>query len=250
MAPIVGRIPGHPDAGRDEFIAHRARRKEQLGAPVVRHSPAGFQHDDPVHVRRPGVEAVFDDQQRCPGGVQRLDDRIADLKDPGRVEVRRGFVEQHQARSHGKDSGEGQPLFLPARKRARRMVQRNVQADRVECLDNPPLDFRGRDRQVLGAKGHVVPDPGLDHLGFGVLLHEPHQSAALGRGLAIEQEFTGGVCLVVFVKDPGQGIEERGLAGTGGAGQAARVGPRESPGRVPTAPGCSGLRGATPSPWR
>ena len=100
---------------------------------------------------------MFDDDQGGTGYRDRLHHGIAHLLDAFGVEVRGGFVEQNGARVHRQDSGEAQALFLPARKRIRGMLMRQVvEPDGGERIINAHPDFFARDRKIFGPEGYVI----------------------------------------------------------------------------------------------
>ena len=128
-----------------------------FGCAVVGDASVGTKHDDAVHMLRPHAHPVFDDDQGGTGYRDRLHHGIAHLLDALGVEVRGGFVQQNGARVHRQDSGEPQALFLPARKRIRGLLMRQVvEPDGGERIVNARPDFFACDHEVFGAEGYVI----------------------------------------------------------------------------------------------
>ena len=161
--------------------------------------------------------------QRGTGLVQAAAHGVADFEHTGRVQVCRGLVKQDQARTHGEDPCQRQALFLPAGEGRRRMVQRQVgEPDVVQRLVHAGPDGVAGHGEVFGAEGDVVANAGEDHLCLRVLLHQSGPAALLpGHGAVNQQRarlvgVPGVAAVVVYVpQHPCQGVEERGLAGTG-----------------------------------
>lgn len=113
------------------------------------------------------------------------------------------------------------------------MVQRQVhQPDVVQRLVHARPDRVAGNREVLRAERDVVAEAGEHHLGFGVLLHEAGAAPPGVRRLAVDQEAAGfvrvvavwgaavGCCHVsggTVAEHAGEGVEQRGFAGAGGA---------------------------------
>ncbi len=138
--------------------------------------------------------------------VEHARDGIPHLAHAVGVEVRGRFVEQQQLGAHGEHPGERQPLLLPAGETRGRMIERQVETDRVEGHADAPPDLVARHAQVLAAEGHVIPHPRENHLRVGVLQHQA------GRG--------GGerplhLAVVLVAEHAGETLEQRGLAGSG-----------------------------------
>ena len=219
---VAGTKPGHPHAGGDQHVAGLG--EDLVRRPVEQHRGigrgAGLQHHDPVHQVLPDGHPVLHHHQRGPGLVQAAAHGVPDFEDADGVQVGGGLVQQDQARPHGQDAGQRQALLLPAGQGRRRVVQRQVgESDVVKRLVHARPDFVAGHGEVLGAEGDVVAHPGEDHLRFGVLLHQAGAAAPLTRGRAVDQQRTGlvgiaGLAVVVHVpQHPGEGVQQRGLAG-------------------------------------
>ena len=211
------RLGGHVVAGQPDppFPQSTGLGGQHLVDGAVGGDRAVQDHHDAVDQVRPDVDAVLDDHQGGPRLVEDPLDRAAHSGDAHRVQVGGGLVEQQEAGSHGEDRGEGEPLLLAARQGGGGVVGGGVEADRAGGgADARPYLLAG-DAQVLHAEGHVVADAGQDHLGLGVLHHEPDAAPQVRGGGPVDGEAPLRLALVLAAQEPGQPGHEGGLAGPG-----------------------------------
>ena len=136
----------------------------------------------------PRSGAVLDQHHRGMIGVEHIAYRVHDLGDAVGVEVRRGFVEQQHARTHGQRAGQGESLHLPAGQVQGRTVQLNpFQSHRTQTVAHPLPDLVPRHVEVLGTERHVVAEPLEDRLRIGVLQHQADAAARAGDRHVVNQ---------------------------------------------------------------
>ena len=106
---------------------------------VGQHAAVGAEHDHAVDERQPHLDPVLDRRRASSNGRSSTRATASlHLEHPGRVEVRRRFVEQQQAGPHGQHTGQRQALLLPAGERARcGVIQADVESDGVEGFAAP-----------------------------------------------------------------------------------------------------------------
>ncbi len=131
---------------------------------------------------------MLDHHERRAGRLEHAGDGIPDLDDPGGVEVRGRLIEQQQAGSHREHPGECEALALPAREGARRAVERDLEADRVEGFAHAPPGLLARNPEVLAAERDVVPDAREDDLRVRILQHEPGATAHGAGRFAVNRQ--------------------------------------------------------------
>ncbi|BDZ63174.1 hypothetical protein GCM10025877_01120 [Agromyces mangrovi Wang et al. 2018] len=214
---VVGQQPAarQPDAVACEL--RRSIGEHGIGRPVGHDAARGAEHDDPVDHGQPGVDAVLDHDEGCPGLAGDAVDGVAHLTHPDRVEVRGRFVEQQQAGSHGERTGQREALLLPAREVRGRVVERQVEADCVERLAHTGPDLVAGHADVLASECHVVADPGQHDLRVGVLQHERRRAGRSGR--ASDEQRPVRVALLLAAQHPGEAVQQGGLARARGAEQ-------------------------------
>ncbi len=104
-------------------------------------------------------DAMLDHDERRAGLVaRRLRHGVAHLVHAGGIEVRRRLVEQDEAGAHREHPGERESLPLPARERGRGVIEREIEADRVERGAHARPDLVARDPEVLESERDVVAD--------------------------------------------------------------------------------------------
>ena len=189
------------------------------------------------------------------GLVQAPPYRVTDLQNTCRIQVGCWFVQQDQAGSHRQDACQRQALLLASGECRRRVIQRQ-----------PPLPHARRRRALRDAarcrgtarfsapKASRHP-PGRGPPVSGSCCISPARPRC-SRGAAVDQERAGLIRFVflaaVVINIPqhsGEGMQERGLAGTGRTQQQHAL-PRLDPGRGPEWQPGPGRRAAIPSPRR
>ena len=131
-APLSNRVRGgirgrQPDARRLEPLG--VRGEHLIRAPIGQHATRP-DHHHAVHMRRPRVDAVLDDDERRAARFDGPQHGVAHLAHAVGIELRRRLVEQQQARPHRQCAGKREPLLLPARQRRGGVVQRQLEPDR------------------------------------------------------------------------------------------------------------------------
>ena len=172
-----GRVAGDPDPGVDEPFTEGAGSEQPGRCALVGHTTAGLQHDHPIHGICPGGEPVLNDDHRCSAGAECLEHCVPHFQHPVGVEICCRLIQQDESGAHGQDPGQGQALLLPSRQGRGGVVQWQVKSHRLQGFADAGPDQLRVHREVLRAKGDVVPHPGLDDLGFGVLLHQTGPAA-------------------------------------------------------------------------
>ncbi len=176
---------------------------------------------------------MVDDHARRRRRGQDRPDLLAQHGRAVRVEHRRRLVEQEQARAQRQNTGERQPLTLPAAEVGGGVVARVGKADAAQRGVHPRPDLGRRHRMVLQAERDVVAAAGQDRLGQRVLQQQPRPRRARGDRLTSGQwgrhpvdekialllaapPAAVGVSRGEQAREPGQ---QRGLAGPAGSEQ-------------------------------
>ena len=157
---------------------------------------------------------MLDDDERRRLSLQHPLHGIAHLYDPGGIEIRRRFIEQHQTRPHRQHPGERQPLLLPTGQGLGRVPERHVEADGIQGRLHPRPDLRSRHSEVLAAERHVIAHSREDHLGVGVLQHEPCTSAGGHGRSAVDDQRALALALFLTPEHAGEAVQKGRLART------------------------------------
>ncbi len=147
--------------------------------------------------------------------------RAEHLLDAGRVQARRGLVEQQHRRAHGDGPRRGGPLALAVGQLVRRPVRQVLDAEQGERLGHPLAHLTHGQPEVHRPEGHVLGDVGAEQLVVRVLQHELHALPMGPKPLAgvvdpcpVDRHLTARRLVAT-----GQAAQQRRLAGAVGAEQ-------------------------------
>ncbi|MPL75551.1 hypothetical protein SDC9_21375 [bioreactor metagenome] len=189
-------------------------------------------HHDPVGVAH-GREAVRDDQRRAPFGKVR--ERLRHLCLGGGVERRRGLVEKQDRRVAQHRAGDRHTLALPARQRRAARAGGRFEAKRHRVGELGHMgDLKGlgqcRLADVGATQKHVFADRLVKECR--VLCHHREHVAQRAEIERRDRHAAHGDRAAVRIDEPGEQVEDGGLAGTRGAdegGGLARFGGEAEP---------------------
>ena len=134
---------------------------------ALQHDAALVHHQDPVSRQR-----LLHEVRDVDDGRTRLVELVHDAHDAApatHVEQGARLVENQYARLHGKGTGDGHALLLPAGEAAGVGLGVALQRHALELAPYALTNLLGRNAQVLGAKGHILLDDGCDNLIVGIL---------------------------------------------------------------------------------
>ena len=197
-----------------------ARPGEHLGRAGRRPArPSGPEHDDAVHHRQPGRHAVLHDERVAPV-LRHPGHGVADLGDALGVEVGGRLVEQHQPRPHRQHAGQGEPLLLPAGEAVVGWSSGTSSPTASSARTHPRPDLargarrgsrsRRRRRRRPGRGSPASPGPAAP---------ARRGRAPRAGGRAVDEQRALLLALLVAAEHAGEGVQQRRLAGAGGAEQ-------------------------------
>ena len=129
-----------------------------------------------------------------------------------RIEIRRRFVEQQQARAEREHSGDRQALLLTAGERRRRPVLRIREVHLRERAVHPRPDRLGGDAVILETERHVVAGARHHELRLGILEHDARRVTRVVGRASVDPELALGLTAPARVEQAGEGREQRALA--------------------------------------
>ena len=187
------------------------------GAAGGRSKAPGVEHETAIgHATQP-LDPVLGDQDADAGRGQ-LDEGVDERRGRLVVELGRGFVEQHDRRSHREDAGERGPLALAAREVPEGAIRQVRGARRREGEGHVGGDALRRPSEAFRPEGRVTGDGSHDALGLGVLEGERGSRGDRARlrrpGVEVAHDAPAAEAATVEVGDgPRQDAQERRLAG-------------------------------------
>ncbi len=202
-----------PDPRRGVGPAREVRH--QVGRRKAQHRTS-LDEQHMVGARQPGLDPVLDDHDRAAVSGPHHLDRGEDRGGRGRVEVRRGLVEQEQVRIGDGGRGHGEQLLLSAAEPRGVPGQGHVQPHCVQRGRNVGPDLRRRHGSVLQGERDVVADPLHHDVALRLLLDQPdprRRRVAPGAG---DKQPPG---VPTLGQRPGKGGQHRRLARPRGAHQ-------------------------------
>ena len=219
--PRVGdggwRRAGHPDAQR---VESRAFAREDLRRCAISDDAAArLEDDDAVDERQRVRDAVLDEHER-PRAVlgEAREDRPHERR-AFRIQIRRRFVQQQQARTKRDRPGDRESLLLAARERVGAVIVGVGERHRRERrVDARPDALRG-DAAVLEAERDIVAGTCHDERCLGILEHDPRLVAGLRRRAARDAHLAFGFAAAALVEQSREREQERALARAGRAQQ-------------------------------
>ena len=114
------------------------------------------EHDDAVDEADGRIEVVLDEQDRLVALGDQLGERVVDLLDAARVEVRGGLVEHEQGRSHRERARDRETLASAAREPIGVLAPPLPQADAAQRGLGAGEHLGHRHPQILGTEGDLV----------------------------------------------------------------------------------------------
>lgn len=190
-------------------------RDDTIRRAVGQYCSAGCEHDDAIHKITPDRNPMLDHHERRTGVCDDRSDRRANFTNAVQIEIGGRFIKQQQPRLHRKNACQCQSLFLPSGERSGRVVEGEIESDRLERAPNPKPYLRSWYPEVLTAERNVVTDAGKDHLCVRVLQHEADSTARALRYPTINEEFTIDFAVIITTEDPGKRMQQCRLAGSG-----------------------------------
>ena len=207
-----GTPSGTPGTQTPPRRARRHAPRAPRPAPVGDEPALGAEHDDPVDEVLPHLDAVLDHDERRTRALEHAADRLAHLGDAPRVEVRRRLVEQQEPGRIAIAPASASRCFCPPESCDGGVVERQVEADRVDGPGDAAPGLLAGHAEVLAPERHVVADPREDDLRVRILQHEAGPSARGGRRPPSIRSEPISLALVVAAEHAREGVQQRRLA--------------------------------------
>ncbi len=141
---------------------------------------AVLDNDRRARVREQTLQPVLGNDSR-PALLDKASDCVQHHRRAFRVQLRGGFVEHDQARSHGERRGKRNALALAAAQRPHAASGKVGDAGRMQRLFDPSGHLARRQRDVLESESDLAVDRVVDRLQLWVLKDEAHRSRQAPR---------------------------------------------------------------------
>ncbi len=188
MRPPEVATPGRRQPGAGPVELGRPPLAHLVGCPLGELGAGRVEREHAIGEGEDGVESMLHDDDRALPARDELAEAGEDRRHPGRVEVRRGLVEDDDPRLGRERPGDREALLLPAGERRGAALLEAGEAREGQRLRDPPPHPLERPPAVLQAERHLVRHAAEDDARRRVL--EDHPDAVAedrgGRGGDVE----------------------------------------------------------------